>query len=80
MSKPEPLIDGKEVAKFLHVSYPSVLRWLSEGHGPPHYVLNKPTLSSGNIRKRNGKPRRPRHLVRFKLSEVEEWLKARKGE
>ncbi len=78
MSKPEPLIDGKEIARFLHVSYPSVLRWISEGHGPPHYLLNEPKLSSGNTKKKNGRPRQPRHLIRFRMSEVEEWVKTRR--
>ncbi len=78
LGKPQMLVDGKAIANFLDISYPTLLRWLSEGQGPPHYLLNEPKLSIGNSKKRNGQPRRPRHLIRFKLSEVEEWLEGRK--
>ncbi len=78
LGKPQMLVDGKAIANFLDISYPTLLRWLSEGQGPPHYLLNEPKLSIGNRKKRNGQPRRPRHLIRFKLSEVEEWLEGRK--
>jgi len=74
----EPLLKGQEIARFISVSYPTLLRWIGEGHGPPHYVLNEPKLSSGNTKKKNGKPRQPRHLIRFRMTEVDEWVKTRR--
>lgn len=75
MKTNEPLVKGHDVAKHLGISYPSLMAKVAAGEGPPHYLLNDPKISSGNVKKnKDGTPRRPRHLVRFKLSEVEDWL------
>ena len=79
--QPEPLVDGKTAAKFLGLSYATLLRWVTLQSGPPHYLLNQPgdpRISTGNRKRRkDGKPRQPRHLIRFRMSELEHWLQSR---
>lgn len=81
----EPLMSGQYVAKFLSISYPMLMSEVAKGTGPPAYRLNDPAhpehkkLSVGNVkRNKDGSPRRARHVVRFRMSEVEQWLKDRK--
>ena len=82
----ERLVDGKEIAHHLGISYASVMRWANAGANGqriPHFVLNTPedpVLSSGNRKKcKGGQPRQPRHLIRFRISEVEDWLLGRRN-
>ena len=74
----EPLINGREAAKLLSISYPTLMHWVSEGHGPPYYRLNE--LSAGNLKRKvrkDGCERRVRRLIRFKTSELDSWLQDR---
>ena len=78
---PEPLVSGRAAASFLGIAYPTLLRWVSLEVGAPHYVLNRPgdpKLSTGNRKRRkDGTPRQPRHLIRFRMSELERWVQGR---
>ena len=55
---PEKLVDGRAVAEHIGVAYRTVMRWCQEGL-IPHHVL--------------GQGRR-RKTIRFRLSEIEEWI------
>ena len=75
----ETLINGREGAKLLKISYPTLMRWVDEGHGPPHYLLNE--LSQGNLKRKkrkDGQERRVRRVIRFRATEVEAWLKTKR--
>ena len=75
----EPLLNGHEGAKLLKISYPTLLRWVSEGHGPPYYLLNE--LSQGNLKRKkrkDGQERQIRRVIRFRATELEAWLETKR--
>ena len=64
----EPLLTGRETAERLKIAYPTLMAWSLKDTGPPVYVLTD--AEPGD--------KRTRRVVRYRASEVENWLKTRR--